>query len=68
MSFKRILCTFGIHYSGTTDGGCMGDALRCDICGRDEYPEYFFGIILNRRSLSDPKPDWLTNDERKELV
>ena len=37
---KLILCRLSlgfIHWEGRNDGGGMGDAIRCDICGRDDY-------------------------------
>jgi hypothetical protein len=47
---KRILCWFGLHWSGTTDGGLMGDAMCCDVCGTDKYPEVFSGRLLFPRT------------------
>ncbi len=41
LSWKRILCDFGIHWSGRSNGGGMGDAYSCDICGRDNYSPCF---------------------------
>lgn len=68
----KIGCLIGMHYSGTTDGGGMGDAMRCDWCKLDKYPEAFMGTILRGRSLSDPKPAFLSNlvkkDEKSRLV
>lgn len=46
---KRLLCWFGIHWSGTVDGGLMGDAMCCDVCGQDKYTESFKGILLHQR-------------------
>ena len=35
--WMRILCVFGIHWHGRTDGGGMGDATQCHVCGLDTY-------------------------------
>lgn len=35
--WMRILCFFGIHWHGRNDGGMMGDAYQCHVCGRDNY-------------------------------
>lgn len=35
--WMRVLCCFGIHWHGRRDGGCMGDAYQCHVCGRDSY-------------------------------
>lgn len=34
---KRVLCFFGIHWSGIYGLGMYDDASRCDICGKDAY-------------------------------
>ena len=60
---SKYMCMIGLHYSGTNDGGSMGDAIKCDVCGQDKYPEVFLGTLLHPRSLSDPKPKWLHTDE-----
>jgi len=52
-SLLRIMCFFRLHLSGTMDGGCMGDSLKCDICGEDRYPEYFPGWIIRKRSIHE---------------
>lgn len=44
--FKRILCAFGVHWSGVTGLGMCGDAACCDICGLDTYDI----LILNPRN------------------
>lgn len=59
MLANKFMCMIGLHYSGTTDGGSMCDAMRCDVCGQDKYPEAFKGVIINRRSLADPTPIWV---------
>lgn len=59
-------CSIGLHYSGTTDGGGMGDCWTCDWCGKDKYPEVFPGTILRQRSLSDPEPEILKAVRQKE--
>ncbi len=46
----KLGCAVGLHWSGTIDGGGMGDAMRCDHCGIDKYPETFPGIIVNKRT------------------
>lgn len=45
--FKRFLCVFGVHWSGRTDGGAMGDAIQCAICGCDHYGP---GWVVHDRS------------------
>lgn len=45
---KRLLCVFGVHWSGRTDGGAMGDAMQCDICGLDAYDA--IGVVIHDRS------------------
>lgn len=35
--WMRLLCVVGIHWHGRTDGGGMGDAYQCHVCGRDNY-------------------------------
>lgn len=52
----RALCKLGIHYSGTIDGGGMGDAMTCDVCGISKYPEVFPGFIIHERRLGEPPP------------
>jgi len=47
----RILCGMGLHWSGTTDGGLMGDRQCCDHCGMDRYPENFSGKLLYPRRM-----------------
>lgn len=46
---KRFLCRIGIHWSGTIDGGCMGDGRDCDICGLSTYRSI---LIIRKRSLN----------------
>jgi hypothetical protein len=42
----KLLCRFGVHIAVEEGGGCMGDALRCLVCGRDRYPESFgFAVV-----------------------
>lgn len=43
----RILCCFGIHWAGRSDGGGMGDAIQCDICKCDYYGP---GWVVHDRS------------------
>lgn len=47
------MCKVGLHWSGINDGGLMSDAMKCDHCGTDKYPEVFPGVILHPRSLSE---------------
>ena len=35
--WMHVLCYFGVHWHGRTDGGAMGDATQCFICGLDQY-------------------------------
>lgn len=35
--WMKVLCMFGIHWHGRTDGGGMGDANQCHVCGLDTY-------------------------------
>lgn len=62
------MCKRGRHPSGTNDGGSMGDAMRCDYCGVDKYPEVFPGTILKQRSLSDPEPGTFSSSEIRKIA
>ena len=44
--WMRILCCFGIHWHGRRDGGGMGDAIQCHVCGLDAY--FMPGFIVHR--------------------
>lgn len=44
INWKRCLCVIGIHWTGRSDGGGMGDAVSCDVCGMDRYGP---AIIVN---------------------
>ena len=35
--WMRLLCMVGVHWHGRSDGGGMGDAYSCHVCGRDNY-------------------------------
>lgn len=53
-TYKRLLCCLDVHWSGTIDGGGMGDSHHCDICGRRTYRELLF---IYPRSLDGmPQP------------
>lgn len=39
--WMRVLCVFGIHWHGRKDGGGMGDANQCHVCGLDTYATLF---------------------------
>ncbi len=64
-SLAKVLCIAGVHWSGTVDGGGMGDCMRCDWCGKDKYPEVFSGRIVHGRSLADPLPADVVKHEEK---
>lgn len=49
-----LLCKLGIHMHGRTDGGGMGDAYQCHVCGLDSYCDW---------SLTPP---FIVHDESKE--
>ncbi len=44
---KNFLCWLGVHWR-VTEGGGMGDALLCNNCKRDKYPEVFGFYVFKR--------------------
>lgn len=62
--WMRLLCTFGVHWSGRSDGGLMGDAVSCDVCGMDRYGPAFIvhdrsagsTVEVERAPTPEPKP------------
>jgi hypothetical protein len=62
--WMRILCFFGIHWAGASDGGGMGDAYSCDVCDRDSYFPCF--LLHDRAKGSDlivESPDTVEEQE-----
>jgi len=48
---KRLLCTFGIHWSGREGPeGMYGDCRFCDVCGEEAYDIF---IIRLRKGEQD---------------
>lgn len=50
--WMRVLCAFDVHWHGRTDGGCMGDAYQCHVCGLDTYADFQIikPIIVHREN------------------